>query len=147
MRDLSVLASDHYDLIVHPCSNTFIDNVRPVWKESFRVLKSGGHLISGFCNPVVFLFDNDQMQEGKLFVRYSIPFSDIKDLSRDELEQFVQSGEALCFGHTLEDQIGGQTDAGFAITGFYEDRWDNDSAYRHLSKRIPCFAATRAEKP
>ncbi|GAB5404980.1 MAG: class I SAM-dependent methyltransferase [Aureliella sp.] len=146
MRDLSELSSEQFDLIVHPCSNTFVDDVRRVWQEAFRVLKSGGALIAGFCNPLVFIFDYERLEAGELVVRYSIPFSDIDDLPPGELEQFLAAGEAVCFGHTLEDQIGGQTDAGFSITGFYEDNWDNDSAYKHLSAHIACFAATRAIK-
>jgi hypothetical protein len=41
---------------------------------------------------------------------------------------------------TLQDQIGGQLDAGFLLAGFYEDR---DSAHP-LAKLLPTFAATRA---
>ena len=37
----------------------------------------------------------------------------------------LDKGQPLEFGHTLEDQIGGQLEAGFVITGFYEDRYDN----------------------
>src|ERR1051326_6801020 len=33
------------------------------------------------------------------------------------------AGEPLAFGHSLEDQLGGQLDAGFVITALYEDRW------------------------
>ena len=47
------------------------------------------------------------------------------------------------FGHTLEDQIGGQTDAGFMITGFYEDGWPDAK----LSEYLPAFIATCAVKP
>ena len=47
------------------------------------------------------------------------------------------------FGHTLEDQIGGQLDAGFVLTGLFEDR-DTDHP---LAKFLPAFLATRAVKP
>lgn len=46
------------------------------------------------------------------------------------------------FGHTLESQIGGQIEAGFAITGFYEDNAGGDL----LDKYIDTFIATRAIK-
>ena len=52
--------------------------------------------------------------------------------------------EPLSFGHTLEDQIGGQTDAGFLIAGFYSDR---DDAENGVSRYLPCYHATRAVKP
>jgi hypothetical protein len=49
----------------------------------------------------------------------------------------------LEFGHTLDDQIGGQIIAGFVLTGFYEDI-DPDTI---LSKHIPAYIATKAIKP
>lgn len=55
----------------------------------------------------------------------------------------MQGTRALEFGHTPEDQIGGQISAGFAITGFFEDRYNGDDA---LSKYMAWFIATRAMK-
>lgn len=52
--------------------------------------------------------------------------------------------ELVEFGHSLEDQIGGQITAGFVITGFYEDVFPPDEDV--LSRYIPSFAATRATK-
>ena len=59
MRDLSVFPDESFDLIVHPVSNLFVPDVRPVWKEAYRVLRRGGALIAGFNNPVRYLFDAD----------------------------------------------------------------------------------------
>ena len=55
----------------------------------------------------------------------------------------IAAGEPLEFGHTLEDQIGGQIDAGFAITGFFEDGQPG----RKLAEFLPIFIATMATKP
>jgi ubiquinone/menaquinone biosynthesis C-methylase UbiE len=35
MADLSMFADATFDLIVHPCSNCFVPDVRPVWRECF----------------------------------------------------------------------------------------------------------------
>ena len=48
MADLSMFARASFDLIVHPCSNCFVPDVRPVWRECFRVLRPGGILLAGF---------------------------------------------------------------------------------------------------
>ena len=48
MADLSQFSDSSFDLIVHPVSNTFVPDVRPVWKEAFRVLRQDGALLSGF---------------------------------------------------------------------------------------------------
>ena len=52
-------------------------------------------------------------------------------------------GEPLEFSHTLEEQIGGQIEAGFLISGFYEDRHRDDP----IAAFMPTFVATRAIKP
>ena len=38
---------DEFDMIFHPVSNCYAEEVRPIWKECFRVLKPGGSLLSG----------------------------------------------------------------------------------------------------
>lgn len=124
MRDLSAFSDGMFDLIVHPCSNLFVPHVRPVWRECARVLKRGGVLMAGFINPVLYLFDQKKIDEGVLEVRHELPYSDLTSISEAERDSYVRAGEALEFGHTLTDQIGGQLDAGFVITGFFEDRWE-----------------------
>jgi ubiquinone/menaquinone biosynthesis C-methylase UbiE len=143
MGNLSIFADESFDLIFHPCSNLFVADVRPVWKEAFRVLRSGGVMLAGFVNPVIYLFDNKLAERGLLQVRHALPYSDSDSLTEEEYMEFIQKGEPLEFGHTLEDQIGGQTRAGFVITGFYEDH------HRSLpiAKYTPTYIATRAIKP
>ena len=51
MRDLSMFADESFDLVFHPVSNVFVDEVRPVWREAYRVLRQGGELLAGFMNP------------------------------------------------------------------------------------------------
>lgn len=146
MADLSSFADVSFDLIVHPCSNGFVPEVRPVWRECYRVLRHGGRLLSGFTNGVRYIFDDERAENGNLEVRYSLPYSDLRDLSRDDLQRLVLDQNApLEFGHTLEDQIGGQVDAGFAVTGFYEDRYDDPEA-DPLSRYLATFIATRSVK-
>ncbi len=42
-------------------------------------------------------------------------------LDPEERKAYEDDMQPYEFGHTLEDQIGGQLAAGFVITGFYED--------------------------
>ena len=150
MRDLSSFADQSFDLVFHPCSNCFVPNIRPVWNEAYRVLRDGGVLLSGFCNPLLFIFDEKAMDEGRLEVRHSIPYSDLTNLDESELQDRLEKSEALSFGHTLEDQIGGQTDAGFVITDFFEDSWAANKDKNEgtvLSEYIAAFGATRSVLP
>ena len=144
MRDLSRFEDDFFDLIFHPCSNCFVENILPVWNESFRVLKPGGHLLSGFTNPVRYMFDDDLLQQKELEVKFTIPYSDTSSISQEQKEKYIHTNEPCCFGHTLTDQIGGQLDAGFLLVDFFEDSYEDDD---ELSKYIQTFIATRAMKP
>ena len=57
MRDLSAFADASFDLVFHPVSNPFCPEVRPVWREAYRVLRQGGTLLAGFMNPAGYIFD------------------------------------------------------------------------------------------
>lgn len=146
MADLSCFADESFDLIFHPCSNCFAPDIRPVWREAARVLRVGGAILSGICRPIIFLFDDAELQRGNLKLRYSVPHNDLVDLSPVDRQVLLDSGEPVCFGHSLQDQIGGQIDAGLAITGFYEDVWSDESEYALIAKHTPTFIATRATK-
>ncbi len=147
MRDLSLLDSACFDLVFHPVSNNFVPEVRSVWREAYRVLRQGGVLLAAFGNPWVYIFDIDALEyEARFDVRYPLPFSDLELRSPDEIEDFVAEGRPLEFSHTLDDQIGGQIDAGFLIAGFYEDR-NPPEEVDLLGKFVPTYIATRAIKP
>ena len=147
MADLSMFSDQSFDLIVHPVSNIFVPDIRPVWREAFRVLCRSGVLLAGITNPVRYLFDYDLADStGILQVKYALPYSDLTSMTAAEKQQYIEAGTPLEFSHTLEDQIGGQIDAGFLLTGFYEDAFveeDNDP----LTNYMPSFIATRAVKP
>lgn len=147
MADLSALADETFGLIVHPCSNCFVPAIRPVWRECFRVLKPGGILLAGFTNPLRYLFDDERTQNGSLEVCHRIPYSDLRDLEGDDLRRIVLDPmQPLEFAHTLDDQLGGQLEAGFLLTGMYEDRFATEE-FDLLSRYIDTFMATRAVKP
>jgi SAM-dependent methyltransferase len=144
MRDLSAFADGSFDLIFHPVSNLFVPEVRPVWTEAFRVLRRGGSLLAGFLNPVVYVFDLHLADsKGEVRVKYALPYADSTSLSEEQVKQKIDRREPLEFSHTLEDQIGGQIEAGFVISGFYEDRHRDDP----IAAYMPTFVATRAIKP
>jgi hypothetical protein len=72
-----------------------------------------------------------------------LPHADAKSKSEEEVRRQIERGEPLEFSHTLEEQIGGQREAGFLISGFYEDRHRDDP----IAAYMPTYAATRAIKP
>jgi ubiquinone/menaquinone biosynthesis C-methylase UbiE len=143
MTDLSIFPDSSFDIIANPVSNLYVHDVRKVWREAYRVLKKDGVILAGFMNPAFYMFDRDQMdQEGILQVKNPLPYSDIESLSEEGRRKMEKEEWPLEFSHSLEYQIGGQIDAGFVITGLYEDR-DPRSA---LFDFMPVYIATRAEK-
>jgi hypothetical protein len=167
MRDLSAFADGSFDLIVHPVSNTFVPEVRPVWREAYRVLRgpepgsakrslaaeprsaaerrsAAGILLAGVTNPAIYLFDGALWEEGQLEVRHKLPYSDVEALSDEQKAHYRQEGIPFEFSHTLEHQIGGQIDAGFVLAGLYEDYAGDDED--PLSRYMPTYLATRALK-
>ena len=79
---------------------------------------TAGYMLSGFMNPLFYLFDWDDMEKGNLYVRHKIPYSDVETYGFARLQEENRPAE---FGHSLTDQLAGQLDAGFAIIGLYED--------------------------
>ena len=146
MANLSVFQDATFDLIVHPVSNCFVSDPEPVWREAFRVLRPGGILLAGMMNPVYYCFDPELAEKGVVKFQNKLPYSDIGSLDEDTLERFHEQGLPMEFSHTLTDQLGGQINAGFFLTGFYEDDFGPDIE-DPISAYLPTMFATRALKP
>ena len=142
MRDLSAFPDASFDVVFNPVSNVFCPDLEPVWRESFRVLRSGGILMTGFLNPDVYIFDLTALVErGELIGRHQLPFSSL-DLPEAERERTYGTGP-IEYSHSLTGQIGGQLAAGFTLTHFEEAPHHADATARYL----PSYFATRARKP
>ena len=139
MSDLSCFDDGAFDLIVNPCSICFCCNPRSVWQEVSRVLRPGGSFLSGLINPVNYLFDFFEADRKKLVVRYTIPF-DSQQLEPGQRDRWLGTQRPVEWGHSLQELIGGQLEAGLLLAGFYEDRWGDDDL---LSDHLPVFFATR----
>jgi len=144
MRDLSAFADATFDLIFHPVSNIFTPDVRAVWRECYRVLRPGGALLMGTVNPIEYAFDRALADaEGVFQLKHSLPYSDVTDISQEEHARLYGSHAPYKFSHTLDDQIGGQLEVGFVLTGFFEAHKEDD----RLGRYFPNYIATRALKP
>jgi SAM-dependent methyltransferase len=147
MCDLSEFGDASFDIVFHPISNLYVPDIRPVWRECYRVLQPGGKLLASFYNPVVFVAERSQedIAQGVIRPRHTLPYSEWDQLSEAERAGKHEKGEAFVFGHSLSDQIAGQLAAGFVLTGFQEDM---APAERFLIDRyLPTFIATCAVRP
>ena len=133
-----------FDLIVHPCSNVFVPDVRPVWREAFRVLRPGGAPALRLHEPGALPVRLLRPGAGRVAGRPSHP------LLRPGQPRPTRSGHGSprrtirsSSATRSSDQIGGQSPPGSLLTGFYEDI-DPDTI---LGEYIPSYIATKATKP
>ena len=125
-----------FDLIFHPVSNCYVKEVKPIWRECFRVLRTGGDLLSGLDNAINYMVNADETE-----IVNRLPFDPLTN--EDQRRQLEADDCGMQFSHTLEEQIGGQLEAGFTLLELYED---TNGAGRLHELNIPSFFATRAKK-
>ncbi|HBM76065.1 MAG TPA: SAM-dependent methyltransferase, partial [Clostridiaceae bacterium] len=125
-----------FDLIFHPISNCYIEDVLPVWKECCRVLKKGGILLAGFDNGINYIFNDEETE-----IVHKLPFNPLKD--KQLYEESIENDWGIQFSHTIEEQIAGQLQAGFILTDIYQDTNDSGRLYEF---NVPTFYATRSVK-
>ena len=130
-------ADGSFDLVFHPVSNCYVEQVKPIFKECFRVLRPGGALLGGYDNGVNYLVNDDETA-----IVNTLPFNPLKNPA--QMQQLRDTDCGVQFSHTMEEQLGGQLEAGFRLTDLYEDT--NGSGRLH-EMGIPCFVAVRAVKP
>ncbi len=129
-------ADGEFDLIFHPVSNCYVEDVRAIWRECWRVLKRGGLLISGTSHFMDYIVDNAEER-----IVNSLPFNPLKN--PEQMKQLRDDDAGVQFSHSLEEQIGGQLEAGFRLLNLYED---TNGEGRLSELGIPSYLAMRSRK-
>ncbi|MGN0777757.1 MAG: class I SAM-dependent methyltransferase [Aristaeellaceae bacterium] len=125
-----------FDLIFHPVSNCYVEQVKPIFRECFRILRRGGVLLCGLDNGISYAFD-----ETETTLCHTLPYNPLRNPAL--MEEALRTHSGVQFSHTLEEQLGGQLEAGFRLTDVYEDYNTSGPLADH---GIPTFWATRAVK-
>lgn len=136
MTDPLPFHDEEFDLIFHPVSNCYVREVKPIWRECWRVLKPGGELLAGIDNNINYIVDADERE-----IVNRLPFDPLENEDQRRLLELEDSG--MQFSHSLEDQINGQLQAGFTLLSLYEDT--NGEGRLH-ALNIPTFLAMRSRK-
>ena len=145
MENLSVFSDKSFDLVIHPVSTCYTKNVRKVYQEVYRVLRAEAVFITGFLNPIFYSLNKDYDEKKEMKLVYPIPYSDVNSLPKKEIENTIKKSDSFEFGHSLSDLIGGQIEAGFKVTGFYESYWGK-KFLTIIDTIFPAFIATKAFK-
>ena len=128
---------ESFDLIFHPVSNCYIEEVESVWRECARVLRPGGRLLAGLDNGINYVFDESETK-----MCFSLPFNPLQN--PDQMQFSVEKNEGIQFSHTIEEQIGGQLRAGFILKDIFGDTNGVGLLHEHT---VPTFWASLAIKP
>ena len=127
---------DTFDMIVHPVSNIFVRDVLPIWKECYRVLKQGGTLMAGLDNGINYIVDERERE-----IVNALPFDPLENGAHYQL--CMENNEGFQFSHSIEEQIGGQLKAGFALLDIYGD---TNRTGRLSELNVPLYWATLSRK-
>ena len=127
---------ESFDLIFHPVSNCYVEQVEPIFRECYRVLRPGGVLLCGLDNGMNYIFD-----ETETTLTYRLPFNPLRD--PDLFRMCMEHDYGVQFSHTMEEQLGCQLKAGFRLTDLYEDTNGEGRLHEY---GVPSFLATRAVK-
>ena len=128
MCDLSRFSDGSFDYILNPTSLMYVPNVRPVFKECYRVLKDGGIFIMMAPSPINYLCDYIHDEHGGYYKAVNrMPYC-----SAD----FGNASSWVEYGHTMEDYLGGQIESGFVINGYIECQMEDITELYFLTKAV-----------
>ena len=125
-----------FDLIFHPVSNCYVREVKPIWRECYRVLKQGGYLIAGVDHYINYIVDEEEKE-----IINHLPFDPLAD--EEQRKQLEREDAGIQFSHSLEEQITGQLEAGFTLLDLYEDT-NGEGRLHELN--IPTYLVMRSVK-
>jgi ubiquinone/menaquinone biosynthesis C-methylase UbiE len=142
MSDLSTLKDNSFDIVYQAPSMSYVPDVKKVYSEVARVLRSGGLYRADAHNPQAFHFED---WDGKGYC-ISKPYA-VKEQKRSENENVLE------YRHYLDEAFNGLIECGFAIEqvkempkNLYQSENDEPGSWGHSLKYIPgifCILARR----
>lgn len=124
-----------FDLIFSPVSFVYVEDIEPIFKECYRILRPNGVLLCGLDNGVNFISNNEDVIENQF------PFNPLKN--KDQYKMLQDDDCGIQFSHNMEENIGGQLKAGFTLVDIYDD-YNGEGRLNDL--KIPTFIATKSIK-
>lgn len=108
---LSQFSNDTFDMVINPPSLMYVPNLDVVFDEVYRVTKTGGEFIIMAPNPINYLCDWIDTEDGGYYKAvHKMPWC-----SKD-----YDDSDWIEYGHTMEEYLGGLLKSGFVINGYKE---------------------------
>lgn len=125
--DLSMFHNDFFDFIINPPSLMYIPKLSIVFKECYRVLNKGGIFIMIAPNPINYVCDYVDDENGGYYKAvHKMPFC-----SKD-----YDNSDWIEYGHTMEEYLGGLIACGFLINGYMECQMDDITELQFMTRAI-----------
>lgn len=125
-----------FDIVFHPVSNCYVEDVQIIFNEAYRVLKKDGIFLAGLNNEINYIVNNDENE-----LIWEMPFNPLKN---EKAKEFMEENNGgIQFSHTMTEQIGGQLKAGFTLLDIYED---TNGIGRLHELNIKTYIATKSIK-
>ena len=126
MCDLSRFEDGSFELVLNPPSLFYVPDVMPVFREVYRVLKTGGSFIMISTNPIAYVCDHDA-ELGCYKAVNRMPYR-----STDHADQC----DWVEYGHTMETYISGQLQCGFVLMGYMESQLEDITELYFMTRAV-----------
>jgi SAM-dependent methyltransferase len=130
MDQLDMLASDSFDIVIHPVSTCYLPDVAPVFREVSRVLRAGGIYVSQHKSPISLQASSHLDAGSKYSLEHTYYRNDpipVSTNSNPTVRRLREPG-AVEYLHRLEQLIGGICRAGMSIEDLIEPVHAADAA-------------------
>ena len=147
MTRLETLGSESFDFVIQPVSTCYVPDVRPLYAEVARVLKSGGIYVSQHKQPTSQQASATPAKDGYFL---SEPCEEGRLLPPVLGEWRHRESDAVEFIHRWEDLIGSLCRAGFVVEDLMEpiegDKLAPVGSFEHRSGFAPPFVKIKARR-
>lgn len=147
MDDLSMLASEQFDIVIHPVSTCYVPDVAPVYREVARLLRNGGLYISQHKQPI-------SLQASLTTVSGNYPvvqrYFMTEPLPAEPVANLVREAGTIEYLHRWDQLLGAMCRSGLVIEDLSEPLHAEPDAkpesFGHRSQFIPPYVRVKARK-
>lgn len=146
MKDLSMLTSGSFDLVIQPVSTCYVSEIQSVFREVSRIVKPNGLYVSQHKQPSS-LQSSLGLHAGNYIWQRN---SEVAPVAQTEVPSRLREPGMQEFPHSLHSILGGICSSGFVIEAFSEpahgDRTAEPGSFAHRCATIPPYLRVKARR-